>query len=131
MCSSDLVKQAVRVLAVFANKPTLTGSAETIMWVLRALGWGLLFAGIAVLVDDSITALQAGSFRLVAAGELWYRLDAGSLNLLQSVIQRYVSVWAWDTVFVPILLAPAVVVLFVPALVLLFLTRKPKRQRIF
>jgi len=101
------------------------------MWVLRALGWGLLFAGIAVLVDDSITALQAGSFRLVAAGELWYRLDAGSLNLLQSVIQRYVSVWAWDTVFVPILLAPAVVVLFVPALVLLFLTRKPKRQRIF
>ncbi|MBX2832093.1 MAG: hypothetical protein KTR23_13280 [Rhodospirillales bacterium] len=101
------------------------------MWVLRALGWGLLFAGITVLVDDSITALQAGSFRLVAAGELWYRLDAGSLNLLQSVIQRYVSVWAWDTVFVPILLAPAIVVLFVPSLVLLFLTRKRKRQRIF
>jgi hypothetical protein len=101
------------------------------MWFFRALGWLLLFASIAVLVDDSITALQTGSFRLVAAGELWYRLDTGSLNLLQSVIQRYVSVWAWDTIFVPVLLAPALVVLFVPAAILLLLTRKRKRQRIF
>jgi hypothetical protein len=101
------------------------------MWVFRALGWILLFASIAVLVDDSITALQTGTFRLVAAGELWYHLDAGSLNLLQSVIQRYVSVWAWDTIFVPVLLAPALVVLFVPSVVLLLLTRKRKRQRIF
>ena len=101
------------------------------MWFFRALGWLLLFASIAVLVDDSITALQTGSFRLVAAGELWYRLDTGSLNLLQSVIQRYISVWAWDTIFVPVLLAPALVVLFVPAAVLLLLTRKRKRQRIF
>ena len=101
------------------------------MWFFRALGWLLLFASIAVLVDDSITALQTGSFRLVAAGELWYRLDPGSLNLLQSVIQRYISVWAWDTIFVPILLAPALVVLFVPSAILLLLTRKRKRQRIF
>ncbi|WP_033070478.1 hypothetical protein [Thalassospira australica] len=101
------------------------------MWFFRALGWVLLFASIAVLVDDSITALQTGSFRLVAAGELWYRLDAGSLNLLQSVIQRYISVWIWDTVFVPVLLAPALVVLLVPSVILLLLTRKRKRQRIF
>ncbi|KZD02449.1 MULTISPECIES: hypothetical protein [unclassified Thalassospira] len=101
------------------------------MWFFRALGWLLLFASIAVLVDDSITALQTGSFRLVAAGELWYRLDTGSLNLLQSVIQRYISVWVWDTIFVPILLAPALVVLFVPSAILLLLTRKRKRQRIF
>ena len=101
------------------------------MWFFRALGWLLLFASIAVLVDDSITALQTGSFRLVAAGELWYRLDAGSLNLLQSVVQRYISVWVWDTIFVPVLLAPALVVLFVPSAILLLLTRKRKRQRIF
>ncbi|RCK32279.1 hypothetical protein TH19_19485 [Thalassospira profundimaris] len=101
------------------------------MWVLRALGWILLFASIAVLVDDSITALQTGSFRLVAAGELWYRLDTGSLNLLQSVIQRYISSWAWDNIFVPVLLAPALVVLLVPSFVLLLLTRKRKRTRIF
>ncbi|HCK17092.1 MAG TPA: hypothetical protein DHW36_01125 [Thalassospira sp.] len=101
------------------------------MWFFRALGWILLFASIAVLVDDSITALQTGSFRPVAAGELWYRLDAGSLNLLQSVVQRYISVWVWDTIFVPVLLAPALVVLFVPSAILLLLTRKRKRQRIF
>lgn len=101
------------------------------MWFLRALGWILLFAGLAVLVDDSITALQTGSFRLVAAGELWYRLDAGSLNLLQSVIQRYVSSWTWDQIFVPVLLAPALVVLLVPSVILLLLTRKRKRPRIF
>lgn len=62
---------------------------------------------------------------------LWYRLDAGSLNLLQSVVQRYISVWVWDTIFVPVLLAPALVVLFVPSAILLLLTRKRKRQRIF
>jgi hypothetical protein len=101
------------------------------MWFFRALGWLLLFASIAVLVDDSITAFQTGSFRLVAAGELWYRLDTGSLNLLQSVIQRYISVWAWDNILVPVLLAPALVVLFVPSAILLLLTRKRKRQRIF
>ncbi len=101
------------------------------MWFFRALGWVLLFASIAVLVDSSITALQTGSFRLVAAGELWYRLDAGSLNYLQYVVQTYISVWAWDNLFVPVLLAPALVVLFVPALLLLLLARKRKRQRIF
>lgn len=101
------------------------------MWIFRVLGWIFLFASIAVLVDDSITALQMGSFRLAAAGELWYRLDAGSLNLLQSVVQRYISAWLWDTVFVPVLLAPALVVLAVPAVILLLLPRKRKRQRIF
>ncbi|WP_417827591.1 hypothetical protein [Thalassospira sp.] len=101
------------------------------MWFFRALGWLLLFASIAVLVDDSITALQTGSFRLVAAGELWYRLDTGSLNLLQSITQRYISIWAWDNIFVPVLLAPALVVLFVPSAILLLLTRKRKRHRIF
>ncbi len=101
------------------------------MWLFRALGWILLFSSLAVLVGDGITSLQTGTFRFVAAGELWYRLDAGSLNLLQSVIQRYISVWAWDTIFVPILLAPALVVLFVPSAILLLLTRKRKRQRIF
>ncbi|NIZ00517.1 hypothetical protein [Thalassospira lucentensis] len=101
------------------------------MWFFRALGWVLLFASIAVLVDSSITALQTGSFRLVAAGELWYRLDAGSLNYLQYMVQTYISVWAWDNLFVPVLLAPALVVLFVPALLLLLLARKRKRQRIF
>ena len=101
------------------------------MWVFRVLGWVLLFASLAVLVDDSITALQTGSFRLVAAGELWYRLDAGSLNLLQSVVQRYISSWVWDKIFVPVLLAPALVVLIVPSFILLLLTRKRKRQRIF
>ncbi|MHC8491739.1 hypothetical protein ACTU44_03395 [Thalassospira sp. SM2505] len=101
------------------------------MWVFRVLGWVLLFASLAVLVDDSITALQTGSFRLVAAGELWYRLDAGSLNLLQSVVQRYISSWVWDNIFVPVLLAPALVVLIVPSFILLLLTRKRKRQRIF
>ncbi|OSQ49021.1 hypothetical protein [Thalassospira alkalitolerans] len=101
------------------------------MWLFRGLGWILLFASLAVLVGDGISALQIGSFRFVAAGELWYRLDAGSLNLLQALIQRYVSVWLWDNGFVPALLAPAFVVLLVPGILLLLVTRKRKRQKFF
>ncbi len=101
------------------------------MWLFRALGWILLFASLAVLVGDGITALQTGAFRFVAAGELWYRLDAGSLNLLQSVIQRYISAWIWDNAFVPALLAPAFIILLVPGILLLLMTRKRRRQKFF
>lgn len=101
------------------------------MWVFKILGWVLLFASIAVLVDDSITAFQTGTFRMAAAGEVWFHLDPDSLNAVQSFIQRYVSVWVWDKVMVPILLAPALAVLGIPALIFLFIGRKRKRQHIF
>ncbi|OSQ40969.1 hypothetical protein [Thalassospira mesophila] len=101
------------------------------MWFFRVLGWLLLFACLAVLVGDGVSALQTGSLRFVAGGELWYRLDAGSLNLLQALIERYVSPWLWDKVFVPGLLLPAFLLLLAPGLLLSFLARRKRRQKFF
>ncbi|MDP2699004.1 hypothetical protein [Thalassospira sp.] len=101
------------------------------MWVFRVLGWIFLFSSLAVLVGDAVGGLQTGTFRFVAAGELWYRLDAGSLNFMQAITQRYVSAWLWDSVFVPALLVPAFVFLLVPAVIFLVLGRRRRRQRYF
>lgn len=51
-----------------------------------------------------------------SAGELWYRLDVASLNLVQAVTQRYVTPWLWDPVAVAVLQWPAWVVASIPAL---------------
>lgn len=105
--------------------------AEKSMWFFRVLGWLFLFACLAVLVGDGVSALQTGTFRFVAAGELWYRLDAGSLNLLQALIEQYVSTWLWDKVFVPGLLLPAFLLLLVPGVSLSYLARRRRRPRYF
>jgi hypothetical protein len=96
---------------------------------LRVGGGILLLAGIAALGFDlwqyvQSTGLNAGQgqgFHLAAAGELWYRLSPGTLNLAQAVTQRYVLSELWDSVLLTVLLWPASLVLGVPGLVLLAL----------
>ncbi len=101
------------------------------MWFFRLLGWLLLLACLAVLVGDGVTALQTGNLRFVAGGELWYRLDPGSLNLFQALVERYVSSWLWDKVFVPGLLLPAFLLLLVPGALLSFIARPKRRPKFF
>jgi hypothetical protein len=92
---------------------------------LRILGGILLLAGIAALGFDlwqyAQNAGQGQGFHLAAAGELWYRLSPGTLNLTQAVTQRYVLPELWDSVLLTVLLWPAALVLGVPGLVLLAL----------
>jgi hypothetical protein len=91
---------------------------------LRVLGGILVLAGIAALGFDLWQYAQVGQgqgFHLAAAGELWYRLSPGTLNLTQAVTQRYVLPELWDPVLLTILLWPAALVLGVPGLVLLAL----------
>ena|SRR5271170_590730 len=93
---------------------------------LRLLGVVLLLVGLALLVRDLLAA-RGGGFQPEATGTLWYALSPGSLNLLQAVTQRYVSVGLWDGVVVWLLLEPACGVGIVLGLVLLLLT--PRRRR--
>ena len=96
------------------------------MVFLRVIGGILLLAGIAVLGFDlwqyvqvmGQNAGQGQSFHLGAAGELWYRLSPGTLNLTQAVTQRYVLPELWDSVLLTVLLWPAFLVLAVPGLIL-------------
>ena len=73
----------------------------------------LLFAGVAaVAVVAAIVAQSNGAPRV---GELWFRFDAFSLNLVQAVTQRYLHPALWDRVAVPLLLSPVASVAAVTA----------------
>jgi hypothetical protein len=99
------------------------------MIVGRIVGWLLLIAAGVTLLADIIGWYHTGFFKLSAAGELWFRLDRGSLNLVQAVIQRYVAAWLWDPVIQTVLQFYALLVLGVPGLVLVWAFRSREARR--
>ena len=98
------------------------------MIILRVIGWILVIASVVLFARDILTSIDAGTLILISAGELWFRLDNGSLNLMQAVTQRYVLPALWDPVVVTILLWPATMVLGIPGILLVRLTRKRVRR---
>lgn len=86
------------------------------------LAIGLLFLA-AALGCVAYGAGAAGASWSMALGELWFRIDAGSLNLMQAVTQRYVHPALWDPVAITILLWPAWAVFGGLAAIFLLLAR--------
>lgn len=99
------------------------------MIVLRALGWILVIAGIASGVYEIYGWISSGTYRSVAAGEIWFLIDKGSLNLVQAVVQRYISVGLWDSVIQEILARPGWLVFGLPGLALVWFGRKRDKTR--
>ena len=96
----------VRVIAIlFLIGALLTGGYEVVQWI------------------------GSGQYDPLTAGELWYAIHRGSLNLAQAVVQRYVAAWLWDPVIVSVLTLPAWVVLGVPGLVLMWFSQPRLRSR--
>ena len=94
------------------------------MIVGRFLGWLLTGAALAVLVAEIVAWVEAGTYRTIATGELWFDLHAASLNAAQAGIQRYLFPALWDPIVVTILLWPAWAVLGVPGLALMWGCRR-------
>ena len=104
------------------------------MVVVRFIGWILLAVAAALLGRDLLEAFQTGSLRAAALGEVWFKLDSGSLNALQAGVERYLSVRLWDAVFAPLLHAWAFVVPLLPGLLLVLPGRRrgaPRKGRHF
>jgi hypothetical protein len=99
------------------------------MVVGRILGWLLIVAAVLVAANEAYAWLDQGSYHVTAAGELWYELDRGSLNLMQAIVQRYVAPVLWDDGIRPLLLLPAWLVLGVPGVLLVALCRRRGRRR--
>lgn len=71
-------------------------------------GWLFALATLVVAAWEVFAPDPAAGVRLRPAGELWYGLDAASLNLVQAVIERYVWPPLWDPVIAGLLQLPAV-----------------------
>ena len=70
--------------------------------VRRAVGWLCMFiAALGVVLAILLTA--TGQSFSVAVGQLWFDLDASSLNGAQAGIQRYLLPTLWDGLIVPVL----------------------------
>ena len=100
------------------------------MIVGRVIGWLVLLAGLSVLTRDLMVWIDRKVWAPLALGELWYELSRSSLNLVQAVIQRYLSPFLWNTVIVRILLcwAFAVLIALGAGLLLIFRSRPPRRS---
>ena len=98
-------------------------------FICLAIG-GLFLLGAFVALGFEYTQRPEGApFEMQPLGQIWYELDAGSLNLLQAVTERYLSDKLWDPVILNILYQPAFVVLLVPGLVLILLCAWRRRRR--
>lgn len=84
------------------------------------LGLVLLVLAVAALAYELILATTEG-YRMIAAGELWFRLHPYSLNLSQAITQRYLLPTLWDPVIIGALQWPAWSLLGAPGAVLVVL----------
>ena len=89
----------------------------------RILGWFLILVAVALLGRDLIAGFERGSLKLAPLGEVWFKLHAASLNMLQAGIERNVSPELWDYAVAPVLRWPAEWVFAIPGVVLILLCR--------
>lgn len=82
---------------------------------MAATGWALAVAGAEGIWQRPL-------------GELWFRLDPGSLNLTQAVVERYIWEPLWDPAIASVLQLPAVPAMAVPAAVLIVLCILRRRR---
>ena len=123
-CDATTVAYAARELNLTQKN---IGSAVMIVW--RIIGWVMFLAGLSVLARDLIAWFDSKIWAPVAVGQLWYEIDRSSLNLVQAVIQRYVSPFLWDRIIVNILLCWASALLIGLGAAVLLLTRTNRQPR--
>jgi hypothetical protein len=84
----------------------------------RAVGWVLVCLALAAFGYEMLLAVTSGTWRMIAAGELWYVLDRGSLNIAQAITQRYLHPVLWDPILQGLLTWPAWSLLGAPGVAL-------------
>jgi hypothetical protein len=119
------------------------------MVLFRALGWLLLVLAVAAAVQNALTWLSEGSFRLLALSDVWAHVNYGSLGTIQGLAagSGLARGAAWG--LLAILRLPAVPVFLILGLILIWIgqrspdarrgggasssfavgTRRPKRRR--
>jgi len=99
--------------------------------VCHIAGWVLLFLAAMALGAEGLRALEAGHYRTLALGEIWYGLDRDSLNLAQAAIQRHLLPVLWDPIITSILRLPVWLLPGLAGVGLLYRCRVRRRKKIF
>jgi hypothetical protein len=97
-----------------------------VRYVLCIGGWVLALAAVATAGWAVALAGPAGILQR-PLGELWFKLDVGSLNLVQAVVERYIWPPLWDPVIASVLQIPAALFFAVPAVILVALCHFRRR----
>ncbi|SJZ82076.1 hypothetical protein SAMN02745126_02424 [Enhydrobacter aerosaccus] len=90
------------------------------MVLVRALGWVLLAMAVAAVVNDCLAWWSEGALRVLTLGELWGRLDLGSLRQVQGWTESHLGGALWRYVGQPILSLPALPVFVVGGALLIW-----------
>ena len=93
------------------------------------VGWTLLIVALVIAIRDGLSSLDQNQFVIRPLGQLWFEIDASSLNTLQAGIERNLSPVLWDPVIITLLQLPAVAVFGVLGIVFLLLSRAGGRGR--
>ncbi len=101
------------------------------MVLFRALGWLLLTLAVAAIVHDGLAWWSEGAFRLLPLGELWSRLDFGSLRYTQATIEGRASGMFWIWVAAPLLRVPALPAFLIAGVIFLWIGRRIGRRAEF
>ncbi|MDC0033988.1 hypothetical protein OAJ57_05475 [Alphaproteobacteria bacterium] len=100
------------------------------MIICRVFGWILVLTALGAITYEVMAALTEGGWRIVALGEIWFKLHAPSLNEAQAGIQRYVAPWLWEPVITTVLLWPGWAFFGVPGVLAFYFCRKRRRYRL-
>ena len=101
------------------------------MIVCRIAGWLLVALALLLLGVELVVSLEAGAYQGLALGQVWFRLDGASLNLVQAVVQRYLLPELWDPVAIEVLQWPGWLTFGLPGLAAVVLCRRRKSKRFF
>ncbi|HEV2301963.1 MAG TPA: hypothetical protein VGR91_10385 [Stellaceae bacterium] len=99
------------------------------MIVGRLLGWLIVLSGLGVLARDVMVGIETHQWAPIALGQLWFDVNRSSLNLVQAVVQRYISPVLWDPVIVGLLYCWAFAVLLILGAIFLSIFRRRQRRR--
>ena len=97
-----------------------------IRFLFRFFGLLILAGGFVALVIDGTRSIASNQLRITPLKDHWAEWHAGSLQTLQTTLERYVP-WLWDPLMVNILTAPTFAVLGIVGAFLILLGRKKRR----
>jgi hypothetical protein len=119
-------------MAIMLSGPRAGCGTEIMRAFIRFLSSLALVAALIALTNDLTHSWETGaSVTFASLGKNWFAVSPGTLNLLQTVLERHVAKLLWDPVMLTLLHVPAFAAFAALALALFALTIRRRRVNIF